>query len=85
MIKDFQYYNQLVESIHLIKSAKQSLKWQNWTRYSSRQQQKMLLGGVIGELILEGELQEFLPFLKLGEYLHIGKNTVFGLGQYRLP
>ena len=25
------------------------LKWQDWTRYSSRQDQKMKLGGVIGQ------------------------------------
>ena len=82
LINDFQYYNQLAESTRLIKSLTQPLKWQNWTRYSNRQQQKMLLGGVIGEFTLEGELEEFMPFLELGEYLHVGKNTVFGLGQY---
>jgi len=42
------------------------------------------MGGFLGEITFEGELTEFLPFLKLGEYLHIGKGTVYGLGKYEI-
>lgn len=84
LIKDFQFYTLLAETITIKKSPTKPLKWKNWTRYSNRQHQKMLLGGVEGDFILEGELKEFMPFLKLGEYFHVGKNTVFGLGKYKL-
>ncbi len=60
------------------------LKWQDWTRRSSRQQQTMQLGGVIGRWTLRGNLTPFLPALHLGQWLHIGKETVFGLGRYTL-
>lgn len=60
------------------------LQWRDWTRYSSRQQQKMDLGGVIGTWKLSGDLAPFLPFLHLGQWLHVGKEAVFGLGAYRL-
>lgn len=60
------------------------LAWRDWTRYSSRQQQKMALGGVVGEWALEGELAPFLQLLRLGEWLHVGKETAFGLGRYTL-
>lgn len=60
------------------------LTWRDWTRYSSRQQQKMELGGVVGSWQLTGELTPFLPFLHLGQWLHVGKEAVFGLGGYRL-
>ena len=61
-----------------------ALTWRDWTRYSSRQEQKMTLGGVVGEWSLEGNLAPFLPYLHLGQWLHAGKEAVFGLGGYRL-
>lgn len=60
------------------------LVWRDWTRYSSRQQQKMALGGVVGEWTLEGPLGPFSRFLDLGQWLHVGKEAAFGLGRYRL-
>ncbi|WP_374495458.1 CRISPR system precrRNA processing endoribonuclease RAMP protein Cas6 [Zoogloea sp.] len=60
------------------------LKWRDWSRYSSRQQQKIDLGGVIGSWRLTGEIAPFIPFLYLGQWLHVGKEATFGLGGYRL-
>ena len=60
------------------------LTWLDWTRFSSRQQQKMSLGGVVGSWRLEGDLVPFTPLLQLGEWLHVGKEAAFGLGRYRL-
>lgn len=60
------------------------LRWHDWSRYSSRQQQEMTLGGALGSWILRGELEPLLPWLQLGQWLHIGKNATMGLGQYRL-
>ncbi len=61
-----------------------NLVWRDWTRYSSRQQKKMTLGGVVGEWTLSGDLAPFLPFLHLGQWLHVGKEATFGMGGYRL-
>ena len=60
------------------------LQWRDWRRYSSRQQQNMDLGGVIGSWKLTGDLSPFLTFLHLGQWLHVGKEATFGLGGYRL-
>ena len=60
------------------------LLWRDWTRYSSRQRQKMRLGGVLGDWTLAGELAPFIPFLRLGEWLHVGKEATFGMGGYTL-
>lgn len=60
----------------------QRLRWQDWERYSSRQNTRLKMGGFVGSITFEGDLEEFLPYIKLGEYLHIGQGTTFGLGKY---
>lgn len=40
--------------------------------------------GILGEAEYAGNLTQFLPLLKLGEFIHLGENTVFGFGRYRL-
>ena len=61
------------------------LRWHEWTRFSSRQNTRMQMGGLLGELVLEGDaLPLFWPALWLGQWVHVGKGTSFGLGGYRL-
>lgn len=63
----------------------QRLQWAEWTRYSSRQRTHMQLGGVFGTLQLRGPgLPALWPLLVLGQWLHVGKATSFGLGCYRI-
>lgn len=76
-------FTKLSTAAALIREEKR-LTWLDWTRFSSRQKQKMSLGGVIGTWRLEGPLAPFAPFLQLGEWLHVGKEASFGLGQYQL-
>ncbi|MDR2218961.1 MAG: CRISPR system precrRNA processing endoribonuclease RAMP protein Cas6 [Methylobacillus sp.] len=60
------------------------INWWHWARYSSRQQRKMVLGGMVGTRKLSGDLTPFLPFLHIGQWLHVGKGATFGLGGYHL-
>ena len=63
----------------------QKLKWYDWTRYSSRQQTEMIMGGLIGSLILDMQgLQAFWPYLWLGQWTHLGKATSMGMGAYTI-
>jgi hypothetical protein len=63
----------------------QSLRWQDWTRYSSRQDSLMEMGGLLGELSLTGPgIAAFWPVLGYGQWAHVGKGTSFGLGAYLL-
>ncbi len=77
-------FKQFIEQAKEVKAVDKQLRWYDWERYSAKQDTKMKLGGIIGQITFEGHLEPFLPFLKLGEYIHIGKNTSFGLGQYRM-
>ncbi len=61
------------------------LKWFDWKRYSSRQDAEMSMGGVIGKVTLNMHgLDDFWPYLWLGQWTHVGKATSMGLGQYSL-
>ncbi len=91
-----QYHNQIclfdnmadyldqIDQIQLEQNKEEPLFWRKWQRYSNRQQQMMDLSGLVGNLTLKGDLDALLPFIQLGEYLHVGKNTVFGLGKYAI-
>lgn len=74
----------LIEKAAQVKIHSSELRWHDWERYSARQNQRMTLGGLVGKITYIGNLNEFIPFIKLGEYVHVGKGTTFGLGQYEI-
>lgn len=60
------------------------LAWRDWTRYSSRQDALMQLGGLVGRIWVGGEsVARLWPLLWLGQWVHAGKATSMGLGRYR--
>ena len=61
------------------------LRWHEWARFSSRQDTLVKMGGLVGEIGLEGAgLEPFWPYLWLGQWTHAGKGAVMGLGRYRI-
>lgn len=65
-----------------VKTTDSTLVWKELSHYSGRQKTAMKLGGLVGYATYEGEnLQDFLPFLQYAEKVHLGKQTVFGLGK----
>ena len=63
----------------------QDLYWQDWTRYSSRQNTLMEMGGLLGHMLLTGPgLSALWSALDYGQWVHVGKGTSFGLGAYTL-
>ena len=58
--------------------------WHRADRYSYRAEKAVPMDGFTGPIRFSGALEPFLPFIFLGEYLHIGHHTAFGHGQYRL-
>jgi len=68
-----------------VEKYRESLRWDDWQRYSNRQQTSMRLGGFVGEIEYRGDaIKEYLPLVAAGELLHIGTGTSFGLGKYEI-
>lgn len=66
-----------------VQGGERQLQWCDWSRYSTRQKQKMTLGGLVGHWQLQEVPEQLLPFIYLGQWLHVGKECAFGLGKYR--
>ena len=54
------------------------------SRYSASQERAYTLEGVTGTATFAGDLAPFRPFLAAGEWLHVGKGYVMGLGRYHV-
>ncbi|KAA0895036.1 CRISPR system precrRNA processing endoribonuclease RAMP protein Cas6 [Oryzomonas rubra] len=52
--------------------------------YADAGRRSMALSGVMGDGVLNGDFNDLMPFLALGEYLHLGKGASYGMGHYRL-
>lgn len=75
----------LTASARQVQIAKQQLKWFDWTRYSSRQQTEMNMGGLVGSIELNtAGMDEYWPYLWLGQWTHVGKATSMGMGAYSI-
>jgi hypothetical protein len=64
---------------------KTDARWQDLPRYSGRQKQWMKFGGLLGSVTWQGraeDFQPFLPYLAIGEWIHVGGKSSFGLGKY---
>jgi len=74
-------YRGLVERARDIRIVDSHIEWFDWERYSFRQKLRMPMGGMVGSIIYEGELDEYIPLLEFCSKVNLGKNTSFGLGK----
>lgn len=77
-------YRGMVQRAEQVEVAARNLYWHEWERYSNRQETAMNFGGMLGSITYKGNLNEYLPLLQLCSQLHIGKQTTFGLGSFKL-
>ncbi len=52
--------------------------------YDMNKKQLKKLGGFVGEVIYKGSITPFINLVRLGEYLHVGSDYVYGLGKYEI-
>ena len=78
-------FSGLVTAARSVQFNAQNLHWYDWTRYSSRQQTEMQMGGLLGSVSLDmNGLEDFWPYLWLGQWTHVGKGTSMGMGAYTI-
>lgn len=59
-------------------------RWVEVADYSARHGGEMRLGGKVGRVTYGPEATRFLPILRLGEWLQVGKNVASGCGRLRI-
>ncbi|MFH1963128.1 MAG: CRISPR system precrRNA processing endoribonuclease RAMP protein Cas6 [bacterium] len=79
---DFRGIIEQAEQIKVESYDRATLRWYDWERYSARQDTRMKMGGFVGKITFEGDIEPFMPLIRAGEVLHVGKGTSFGLGRY---
>ena len=68
-----------------VRAAEVRTGWVSRVRRSSRTGQRHPLEGFVGEAVYEGrDLRPFLPLLRVGERVHVGKAATFGQGRFRV-
>ncbi|MFY9111646.1 MAG: CRISPR system precrRNA processing endoribonuclease RAMP protein Cas6 [Desulfomonilia bacterium] len=77
-------YKDLVRRAMRVATSESSIRWYDWKRYSNRQEQEMFLGGMVGDITYAEVPSEYLPILRFCEEVHLGKQTAFGLGKFRI-
>jgi hypothetical protein len=75
-------HREIIAKAEAVSIEKNNTRWWDWERYSTRQGVRMKMGGLIGEVEYEGNIEPFLPLMLAGEIFHVGKGTSFGLGKY---
>jgi hypothetical protein len=75
-------YRGLVELAQTVETVQGEAYWERWERYSSKQDQRIDMGGLVGEMRYAGPLTDFRSLLMLGSVVHVGKGNVFGNGRY---
>lgn len=78
---DFPSIIQASKEIQCIHS---DLSFHYLVRYSRRQSDSIHMNGVIGSVKYEGDFSPFRELLTMGQYIGIGKHTIFGFGKYRI-
>ena len=74
-------YSGLVHRAEGVAMAENRLRWFDWERFSQRQGQRMYMGGLVGSVTYEGDFGPYRGLLEMGEKVHLGKQTTFGLGK----
>jgi hypothetical protein len=75
---DFRAFGERANRIRMIRC---DIRQVDVRRQSSRTGQIHSIGGFVGEAEYEGDLTEFVPYLNVGRFTGVGRQTVWGKGE----
>jgi len=78
---DFREFGERAARVRMTRC---ELQWTTAERRSRGTGQTHPLGGFTGVAEYEGDLGEFLPYLRAGQYTGVGRQTVWGKGEIRV-
>ena len=79
---DRRWKEEVEPLIDEVQVAERDLHWYEWERYSGRQETRMKMGGIMETVAFQGNIAPLWSLVRMGEVLHVGKASSFGLGQY---
>jgi hypothetical protein len=77
-------FRALGERSGVVKLERSTLTWEYASRKSTRTGEIHPLGGFTGMAEYRGPLAEFLPWLRAGQWVGVGRQTVWGKGEVRV-
>ncbi len=78
---EFKAFGERAEAVRTVSC---KVRWEDRDRRSWKTGLSHDMGGFVGEVTYEGDVEEFLPLLILGQYTHVGKYAVWGNGRYEV-
>lgn len=77
-------HKKLTELSQEVRTVKKHFEKFSVNRWSNRQKKKIPLEGFVGNTTFEGDFEPFQEVLEFGQFVHVGKNTVFGFGKFEV-
>ncbi len=81
LLADFRQVMAQAEAVRVVSD---ETRWVELESYSTRLKRATPIGGLAGQVTLEGELEPFWNWLAWGQFTHVGKDAVKGNGWYRI-
>lgn len=77
-------FRQVMAQAEAVRVVEDQTYWVELDSYSWRRKASTPMGGFVGQVTFEGDLEPFLPWLVWGEVVHVGKDAVKGNGWMRI-
>ena len=83
--ENFLEFPELIHKAGRIRIIKENFTWEDWRPLTMKDKKpNSRLGGYVGDIVYQGNIKDFWAILRIGEILHIGKNTSFGFGRIQV-